>query len=330
MNHCSVELYVAGVLTGDRRIVGKAITLMESTRSQDKLLARELLCCLIPYTGGALRVGVSGSPGCGKSTLIESLGLHAVAHGARVAVLAVDPSSKTTGGSVLGDKTRMTQLAASSHAFIRPSPAGKTVGGMSRCSREVLVVLEASGYNLLLVETVGVGQNETSVAGMVDFFLLLTLPNAGDELQGIKRGIMEVAHAVIVNKADGSFQSAAEETARQIRSALHVLHHTHSDRLPVVLLASALEGMGLDKIWTVLQTFHSESITNGHLSQLRRSQSIQWMWERVWDRIDDSFQSNAQVQSLLPKLQQDVMMEKISPLDAADTLLDAFFGQVSQ
>ncbi|NGZ06442.1 MAG: methylmalonyl Co-A mutase-associated GTPase MeaB [Magnetococcales bacterium] len=321
---------VAGIRRGERRALAKAITLIESSRPEDDRLAVALLEELARSNAGGtgLRVAISGPPGAGKSTLIETLGMQAVAAGLRTAVLTIDPSSRRSGGSILGDKTRMPRLSSHHLAFIRPSAAGSTLGGVARRTRESMVVLDAAGFDLIFVETVGVGQSETEVAGMVDLFVLVLLPNAGDELQGIKRGIMELADLVVVNKADGVFRAAAELTQTQVAAALTLLHHDRAHGWqPAVLLVSAHEERGIDALLTTLRTFHSEMRANGRLEEKRLQQAGGWMWERLFDGLRTRFLADPHMQRLAEAMEPAVRCGKLGAVAAAERMLVAFFDR---
>jgi LAO/AO transport system kinase len=306
---------------GDRRALAKAITLVESTRADHQQAAQRLLELLLPDTGRASRIGVSGVPGVGKSTFIEAFGLHLIGKGKRVAVLAVDPSSARSGGSILGDKTRMPRLSASPDAYIRPSPSGGSLGGVARRTREALLVCEAAGYDVVLVETVGVGQSEVAVASMVDFFLVLMLAGAGDELQGIKKGILELADALAINKADGDNVEHARRAAADYRSALRLFRHTSPSWDPPVITVSAIEGKGIDKIWSVIEEHRAHLGASGELAQKRREQQQNWFWSMIDDGLKQHFLAREDVQHLLPTMEAAVADERLTPTEAARRLL---------
>jgi LAO/AO transport system kinase len=315
------DALAAGVRAGDRRALAKAITLVESTRADHQRAAQRLLERLLPDTGKAARVGVSGVPGVGKSTFIEAFGLYLIGTGKKVAVLAVDPSSARSGGSILGDKTRMQQLAAAPEAFIRPSPSAGSLGGVARRTREAMLVCEAAGYDVVLVETVGVGQSETAVASMVDFFLVLMLPGAGDELQGIKKGILEMADALAVNKADGDSLKAAGRAAAEYRGALKLFRHTSATWDPPVVMVSALESRGMDVVWAVIEDHRAKLAASGELMGKRREQQRAWLWSMLRDGLERHFMARADVQRLLPELESAVASAKVTPTEAARRLL---------
>lgn len=314
-----------------RRAIAKAITLLESTRADHRAQADTLLTELLPRTGRSFRLGISGVPGVGKSTFIEALGLHLIAQGHRVAVLAIDPSSSVSGGSILGDKTRMEQLSVHPQAYIRPSPSSGTLGGVAAKTRESMLVCEAAGYDIVIVETVGVGQSETAVAGMTDMFVLLQLPNAGDDLQAIKKGVMELADLVAINKADID-PDAATRAQAQITSALRILgqhgnpDHAHHDAKlwhPEVLQLSALKGQGLEAFWATVRRFRQLQQANGKLEARRRHQALAWMWERIESGLKQDFRQDAAVQALLPQLTKDVEQGRVAASTAARQLLQA-------
>jgi len=318
----TLDEYERGVAAGDRTVLARAITLVESVRPDHQETAQELLVRLLPRTGGARRVGITGVPGAGKSTFIESLGLRLAGAGHRVAVLAVDPSSAVSGGSILGDKTRMAGLAVHERAFVRPSPAGRTLGGVARRTRETMLVCEAAGYDVVLVETVGVGQAEVVVAEMVDFVVLLLLPGAGDELQGIKRGILEHVDLVAVNKADGDHALAAREARAQYEAALRFVRPPSPLWTPPVVTASGLHGEGLDELWTHVEEHRRVLSEAGELAERRRRQQRRWMWSLIEDELLAAFRRDPRVASLLPGLEDDVAAGRTTATLAARRLLE--------
>ncbi|MDD0809388.1 methylmalonyl Co-A mutase-associated GTPase MeaB [Curvibacter sp. RS43] len=320
-----------GSATVQRRAMAKAITLLESTRADHRAQADELLTALLPHTGRAFRLGISGVPGVGKSTFIEALGLFLIGQGLRVAVLAVDPSSTVSGGSILGDKTRMEHLSVHPSAYIRPSPSSGTLGGVAEKTREAMLVCEAAGYDVVIVETVGVGQSETSVSGMTDMFVLMQLPNAGDDLQAIKKGVMELADLVVINKADIDVNAATRAQA-QIMSSLRLLglhgnpEHAHHDEAlwhPQVIQLSALLGQGVDRFWASVSEFRRLQTANGRLNSRRQNQAQAWMWERIDAGLKQAFRAHPQVQHLLPQFTQDVALGRLPASTAARQLLSA-------
>ncbi|MEZ5978422.1 MAG: methylmalonyl Co-A mutase-associated GTPase MeaB [Planctomycetota bacterium] len=313
-----------GVRAGDRSALAKAITLVEGRRDDQEARAQELVAALLPDAGGSYRVAVSGPPGVGKSTFVEALGCMLVERGLRVGVLAVDPSSAVSGGSILGDKSRMDRLAQLDGAFIRPSPSAATLGGVTRRTRETIVLLEAARFDVVLVETVGVGQSEYAARDLVDFFVVLALPGAGDELQGIKRGILEVADLVAVNKCDGERRRAAEDSARALRSALATFGAEPGVRVPPVLCVSSLEGAGLAELWDVVRTRLDEERANGALAARREAQSERWLFERVHEELDRSFRSHPDVAARMERVRADVRASKLTPIQGARLLLDAY------
>jgi LAO/AO transport system kinase len=302
-------------------MLSKTITLIESRLPEHQEMARQVLEQLTPFSGRAIRLGITGVPGVGKSTFIESLGMFLVERGHQLAVLAVDPSSARSGGSVMADKTRMERLSTRPQAFIRPSPAGETLGGVARKSRETMLVCEAAGYDVIIVETVGVGQSETAVCSMVDFFLVLMLAGAGDELQGIKKGVIELADAVVINKADGANVENALKAAKTYQAALHLLHPATPTWFPPVLTCSALEMTGIDVIWnTVLE--HREAFSlSGEFDQKRRQQALEWMWSLIEEGLTSRFRQHAGIKARLPKLTRAVEAGDLSPTAAAAELL---------
>ena len=320
----TVDEYVRGVLARDLTVLPRAITLVESSALHHQLLAEELLTRLLPHTGRAIRVGITGVPGVGKSTFIESLGLHLIGTGRSVAVLAVDPSSEISGGSILGDKTRMTRLAAEQNAFIRPAPAAGTLGGVARKTRESLLVCEAAGYDVVLVETVGVGQSETLVADMTDCFLALMLPGAGDELQGIKRGLLVLVDVIAVNKADGSTRAAAELAASQYELALRSLAGRSEAAAPLVFTCSALFHDGVDTIWKAIERRQENLQLDGGLIERRRRQALRWMWAIVENRLRQAIREHPAVQAIRPDLERQLLAGALPPEAAARQILAAF------
>jgi LAO/AO transport system kinase len=316
-----VDALAEAVRGGDRRALAKAITLVESTRSDHQETAQQLLQTLLPATGRAVRVGVTGVPGVGKSTFIEAFGLYLIGLGKRVAVLAVDPSSARSGGSILGDKTRMPRLSSAAEAFIRPSPSAGSLGGVARRTREALLVCEAAGYDVVLVETVGVGQSEVAVASMVDFFLVLMLAGAGDELQGIKKGILELADALAVNKADGDNVANAERAAAEYASALRLFRHTSASWDPPVVTVSALHAIGMDRVWSLIEEHRRVLSATGELDARRREQLQAWFWSMIDDGLKRHFLSRDDVKRALPKMEQAVASATLTPTEAARRLL---------
>ncbi len=315
------QYYVQGVLEFNRRVLAKTITLIESSLSAHQEMARTIIDLLLPYTGKAVRLGITGVPGVGKSTFIESLGTMLVKKGHRVAVLAVDPSSKRSGGSVLADKTRMEKLSVEEKAFIRPSPSGGTLGGVARKTRETMIVCEAAGFDVMIVETVGVGQSETTVASMVDFFLVLMIAGAGDELQGIKKGILELADAVAVNKADGDNVEKAELARKQYETALHFLAPSSPNWTPPVQTCSALEMSGIDVIWDAVLEHRRKFIATGELEANRKKQAVDWMWSLVKEGIKERFYQNPDVKKILPRMLKEVENGTTASTIAASKLL---------
>jgi LAO/AO transport system kinase len=316
-----VDALEAGVRSGDRRLLAKAITLVESTHPDHQDAAQRLLERLLPSTGAAVRIGITGVPGVGKSTFIEAFGLYLIARAKRVAVLAVDPSSARTGGSILGDKTRMARLSADPQAFIRPSPSGGSLGGVARRTREAMLVCEAAGYDVVIVETVGVGQSEVAVNAMVDFFLVLMLAGAGDELQGIKKGILEIADALAINKADGENVMPAQQAASQYIAALNLFRHTSPTWDPPVVTLSALEARGMDTIWGIIQDHRTKLEATGELAAKRREQHRVWFWNVVEEGIRSRFLGRQDVRAQLSDLETAVAEGRMSPTAAARRVL---------
>jgi LAO/AO transport system kinase len=321
-----VDELVAGVRAGDRRALARAITLAESTREDHTAEAADVLAALLPATGGSVRAGISGPPGVGKSTFIEALGAHLTPAGTRLAVLAVDPSSARSGGSILGDKTRMERLTREPQAFVRPSPAGTTVGGVARRTREALLLCEAAGYDVVLVETVGVGQSDTAVAEMVDTFALLVSPGGGDELQGIKRGAMELADLVVVTKADGPLAGPARQAEADHRHALGLLRPRHEGWRPPVLSCSAHTGTGIAEVWATVLDHRRALEATGALERLRSDQARAWLWSEVRERLLTDLRADPEVRALAPLLERKVVAGEVAPTAAAQQLLAAREG----
>ena len=319
-----IQNITKGVRAGNVRSLAKAITLIESRNLDHSLAATTLLDELLPATGNSIRIGISGVPGAGKSTFIEAFGMSLLSLGHKVAVLAVDPSSQLSGGSILGDKTRMEELAREEGAFIRPSPAGQTLGGVARKTRETMLVCEAAGYDVIIVETVGVGQSEITVASMVDFFLLLQIPNAGDELQGIKRGVMEIADAIVVNKAEGENRPRAELARQQYANALHMLKPKSLNWQVPALLCSALHNEGVDEVWNTIEEFGTRMRENGELQDKRNLQANDWMWTLLLDDLKEMFMRDRNVEGLVDQVQEAVATGVTTPSAAARRLLEAF------
>ena len=316
-----IETTIGGLLKRDRRILAKTITLIESSRVEHQMAAQAILEKLLPHTGKAIRLGITGVPGVGKSSFIECLGMLLIEKGLRVAVLAVDPSSNRSGGSILADKTRMARLSEDGRAFIRPSPSGGTLGGVARKTRETMLVCEAAGFDVMIVETVGIGQSEMTVASMVDFFLVLMLAGAGDELQGIKKGFLELADALAINKADGDNMERARIAQRDYETALHLVRPASPNWSPPVLMCSARERTGIEAIWAVVLKHRDVMTASGELEQRRRGQSLAWMWSLVEEGLRDRFNHHSEVQRHLPQLERQVESGQLPPTAAACQLL---------
>lgn len=316
-----------GILNGDRTLLARAITLVESKRSDHRMHARELLDKLSAQTGQAIRLGITGVPGVGKSTTIEALGNRLTSTGKKVAVLTIDPSSSKTGGSILGDKTRMHTLAGNPNAFIRPSPSSGTLGGVAAKTRETMLLCEAAGFDVIVVETVGIGQSEITVADMVDFFLILMLPGAGDDLQGIKKGVLEIADMIAVNKADGDNKARAERAAADYRNALHILSPQSPNWSPPVLTFSGLQDSGVDALWEQVSLFKGRMEASGEWMERRETQRIGWMWSMFDDRLKSVLRDRPHLQELAKSLEADVRSGKLQPGTAVDRLFDALFSE---
>jgi LAO/AO transport system kinase len=318
----SREEYIAGVLGGDRTVLGQAITLIESARPDDAELAQEILEACLPRSGNSIRLGITGSPGTGKSTMIEALGTYLTRErGETVAVLAVDPSSQISGGSILGDKTRMEALSTDERAFVRPSPSGGSLGGVARRTRETMLLCEAAGYGVIIVETVGVGQSETAVRAMVDFFLLLMLPGAGDELQGMKRGIVEMTDLIAINKADGPNCERAEQARREYERALHLFAPPRSGWAPRVVTCSAQTREGIPALWDLVLEHRAFMAASGWLERIRRAQAKSWMNEMIEWGLREQFRNSPVIRGKLPEYEREVVEGRISPFRAAQRLL---------
>jgi LAO/AO transport system kinase len=320
----TIDEYVNGVLQKDKVILARTITLIESNSKQHIELAQKVLKQLLPKTGSSLRIGITGVPGAGKSTFIEALGMHLIASGHKLAVLAVDPSSSITKGSVLGDKTRMEFLSRSEHCFIRPSPSGGTLGGVTRKTRETVLACEAAGYDVIFIETVGVGQNEITVRSMVDFFLLIQIAGAGDELQGIKKGVIELADAILINKADGDNITRANVAKEDFSRALHYLKSPTDGWTPQVLTCSAIENLGIIKVWELILQFRETTIGNKTFAERRKNQMNEWFHALIKERLEYLFYHNETIQKMLPELKREVLSGNIPPTEAAQKVLSLF------
>jgi LAO/AO transport system kinase len=316
--------YVEGILEGKRVALAKAITLIESRRESHRALAQQIIEACLPQSGRSVRIGITGTPGVGKSTFIEAFGQHLIEAGKRIAVLAVDPTSQLSRGSILGDKTRMERLSQSERAFIRPSPAGDSLGGVARKTREAVILCEAAGYDIIIIETVGVGQSETAVHSMTDFFLLLLLPGAGDELQGIKRGIVEMADLAVVNKADGERLQLAKQAKQEYRNALHLLPPKESGWTVKVEVCSATTGLGIPEIWQQVQDYEQHSRANGYFLQNRRNQARYWLHETIQQELRQAFYQHPLVRKQIEATEQSVMEGQQSSFQAAERLLHNF------
>ncbi len=324
----TAEKYIEGILAGNRIILSRAITLIESQLENDRLIAQEVLEGILPQTGKAIRIGITGVPGVGKSTFIETFGKHITSLNKKIAVLAIDPTSQRTKGSIMGDKTRMEELAHDSLAYIRPSPSGNTLGGVANKTRETMLLCEAAGFEIIIVETVGVGQSETVVKGMVDFFLLLMLSGAGDELQGIKRGIMEMADAIAITKADGDNNQKAKNARMEYVHALHLFPPTANNWYPPVLTCSALEKTGLSEVWQVIIDFENQMKENGFWKKNRQEQSLDWMYDYIKQYLETQFFSDKSVKENLEIISNQVLSEAILPIQGASKLLEKHFSDL--
>ncbi len=316
--------YIDGVLKGDRVLLSRAITMIESNLESDKVIAKEIVQAILPKSGNSFRIGITGVPGVGKSTFIEVFGLHLIKLGYKVAILSIDPSSQRSKGSILGDKTRMEELANLEEAYIRPSASGDTLGGVANKTGETMLLCEAAGYDIILIETVGVGQSETAVHGMTDFFLLLMLAGAGDELQGIKKGIMEMADMVVINKADGDNVRKSQIARSQYQNALHIFPQSESGWSPVVSTASAIKNIGIDKVWEEITAYKKLVTENGYFHKNRNLQQVQWMYNNINEELKRLFYGSKDIASQLSMLEKDIISAKISPVKAAQKIIEAF------
>jgi len=321
-NNISVDDYVNGILAGDITLLSSAITLIESSNSKHRELAEQIIEKCLPHSGKSIRIGVTGVPGVGKSTFIESFGNFLTKQNRKVAVLAIDPSSQKSGGSILGDKTRMEDLSTNKNAFVRPSPSKGSLGGVARNTRETIILCEAAGYNTILIETVGVGQSEIAVHGMVDFFLLLMLAGAGDELQGIKRGIMEMADAIVITKADGDNIDNSKRAKTEYKNALHLFPANESNWIPTVDICSAYDNSGIDNIWNTIESYQNQTITNGFFHHKRQNQAKYWMYETINEELKRTFFDNPVISKEIKKMEDEVIKGNLSPFKAAHLLLD--------
>lgn len=320
-----VQSYVKGILDKNRTVLSKAITLVESSLPHHQKLAQEIIEQCLPHSGNSIRIGITGVPGVGKSTFIESLGKLLTKQGKKLAVLAIDPSSERTKGSILGDKTRMEALSVDKNAYIRPSPSAGSLGGVARKTKEIIILCEAAGFDTIIVETVGVGQSETAVHSMVDFFLLLMLAGAGDELQGIKRGIMEMADALIINKADGDNLQKAKMAKREYANALHLFPPAESGWTPAVEICSAKTKSGIENVWDIINQYSKLTKDSGYFSQLRKEQELKIMIETIKANFFESFNNNQIIKSMIPAIEKDVLSGKISSYRAAQQLLENYY-----
>ena len=324
----TVGEYVEGIVKGDVTVLSQAVTLVESVKPEHQAVAQEVIEKCLPYSGNSIRIGISGVPGAGKSTSIDVFGLHVLERGGKLAVLAIDPSSERSKGSILGDKTRMEKLSVHPDSFIRPSPSAGSLGGVARKTRETIILCEAAGFDKIFVETVGVGQSETAVHSMVDFFLLIQLAGTGDELQGIKRGIMEMADGIVINKADGNNIEKAKLAAAHFRNALHLFPAPESGSTPQVLTYSGFYGIGIKEIWDMVYSYIDFVKKNGYFDYRRNEQAKYWMYETINEHLRDSFYNNPAIASMLAAQEQDVLQGKATSFSAAKKLLDTYFRNI--
>ncbi len=323
-NRLTTQEYIDGVLNGDRVILSRAITIIESNLESDKLLAKDIIQSILPASGNSIRIGITGVPGVGKSTFIEAFGKHLINQGHKVAILSIDPSSQRSKGSILGDKTRMEELSNLENAYIRPSASGETLGGVANKTAESMLLCEAAGYDVILIETVGVGQSETAVHGMTDFFLLLMLAGAGDELQGIKKGIMEMADMVVINKADGDNIRMSEMARLQYQNALHIFPQSESGWSPVVTKASSTKNTGIDVVWDEVLKYKELVTKNGYFTKNRNHQKIRWMYDNINEELKHMFYGSKDISDELSILKNDIISSKISPVKAAQKIISQF------
>jgi LAO/AO transport system kinase len=324
----SATEYVNGILSGNRTLLSKAITLVESSLPRHQEIAQDIIEQCLPHAGNSVRIGITGVPGVGKSTFIESLGIYLTAKGHRPAVLAIDPSSEKTKGSILGDKTRMEKLSVDKNAFIRPSPSAGSLGGVARKTKEIIILCEAAGFDTIIVETVGVGQSETAVHSMVDFFLLLMLAGAGDELQGIKRGIMEMADALVINKADGDNVKKAGLAQQQYKNALHLFPPSESGWIPTVNTCSSSNNKGIEEVWSIVEHYQQLTKSNGYFKKRRQEQELKIFFESIGEKLKDHFYQNSHVQEQLILMKKKIIEGKLSAFQAGNYLLDAYYQSV--
>jgi LAO/AO transport system kinase len=326
----SASEYVKGILSGDISLLSQAVTLVESSLPEHQNIAQEVIEKCLPYSGKSVRLGITGVPGAGKSTFIEALGMYLVQKGHRLAVLAIDPSSERTKGSILGDKTRMEELSVSKNAFIRPSPSAGTLGGVARKTRESIILCEAAGFDRVFVETVGVGQSETAVHSMVDFFLLLQIAGAGDELQGIKRGIMEMADGIVINKCDGNNIEKAQLAKIQHQNALQLFPPAESGWKPEVLTCSAIEKTGIEDVWNMVERYVEYTKANGFFEYKRNDQAKYWMYETINEQLKAYFYQNEEIRKLLPEIENKILTNELTSFVAAKKLLETYFGKINK
>ena len=324
----SVDAFFEGIRRGDVTLLSQAVTLVESALPEHKLIAQQIIERCLPYTGKSIRLGITGVPGAGKSTVIETLGMHVIRQGGKLAVLAIDPSSERSKGSILGDKTRMEELSGQKNAYIRPSPSAGSLGGVARKTRETIILCEAAGFDTIFIETVGVGQSEIAVHSMVDFFLLIMLAGAGDELQGIKRGIMEMADAIAINKADGDNVRRAELAKREYANALHLFPPAQSGWIPKVTTCSAIEKTGIPEIWEMVNEYVDKTKTSGYFGYRRNEQSQYWMFETINESLKSNFYNNPELAQLTQTYKEKVLNEELSSFTAAQELLNIYFKTI--